>query len=464
MCRLLCACVWFQEKVHSNTAPVARCLSNYLSAIVVQIQHSNPPAPTAAAAGTGAAAASASAASAAAASTSSAAPLCETIEWRKHSSVSLSDGFEVRRRGTGDVQVLLSLYQDFSPPRFRIAPRLAQVLGFPLQAPNPAAVHGSGIHAQPFPLLETAGAILTSFWEYVKKHELQDPRQPGLVRCDQALAGVLGVQEMQASSVLAHLQAHLSPAACEPVVIPYHIRASTAAPATTASGLAAAAAAAAAPGLPSPSPSHVQCFDLLTYAPVLPSLTEAYKDASQYSGVKSAPPPSVAAAAARHTEKLSELLLEMDKCNRRREMLQAFSEAPTHVMHCVTAKQAKDQLVSGTLAQRAALGRQFRRVTFVCLFALCVAHSPQLRSACPCLCAGDVWRVWRGRRVGASRRVLPRRLALRRRRPIPAGGNGEQQLHHADGGEYVWRRGGRVEEESTRSCSERSAVALQTMF
>lgn len=369
--------------MHSNTAPVARCLSNYLSAIVVQIQHSNPPAPaTAAAAGTGAAAASASAASAAAASTSSAAPLCETIEWRKHSSVSLSDGFEVRRRGTGDVQVLLSLYQDFSPPRFRIAPRLAQVLGFPLQAPNPAGVHASGIHPQPFPLLETSGAILTSFWEYVKKHELQDPRQPGLVRCDQALAGVLGVQEMQASSVLAHLQAHLSPAACEPVVIPYHIRASTAAPAATASGLAAAAAA-AAPGLPSPSPSHVQCFDLLTYAPVLPSLTEAYKDASQYSGVKSAPPPSVAAAAARHTEKLSELLLEMDKCNRRREMLQAFSEAPTHVMHCVTAKQAKDQLVCGTRAQRAALSRQSRRVAFV----VCVARrSLALTSFCLSVC------------------------------------------------------------------------------
>lgn len=421
--------------MHSSTAPVARCLSNYLSAIVVQIQHSNPAAPAAAAA-TGAAGASSSASAAASsAGGSTSAPLCETIEWRKHSSVSLSDGFEIRRRGGGDVQVLLSLYQDFSPARYRIAAPLARLLGFPLQAPNPHAVHASGIHVQPFPLLETQGAILTSFWEYVKKHELQEARRPDIVRCDPPMAAVLGVAEMPANAVLAHLQAHLSPAACEPVVIPYHIRAATAAappPPTTAT------AAAAAPALPSPSPSHVQCFDLLTYAPVLPSLTEAYKDASQYSGVKSAPPPCVAAAAARHTEKLSELLLEMDKCNRRREMLQAFSEAPTHVMHCVTAKQAKDQLVrrrshSTGSAQQAATARGV-------WFVLHVTHSLIVSFLlCPCaMCVGDVGRVGRGRRAGTSRRVFPWRLALRRRRPLSAGGDGKQQLHHADGGEYVW--------------------------
>jgi hypothetical protein len=47
----------------------------------------------------------------------------------------------------------------------------------------------------------------------------------------------------------------------------------------------------------------------------------------------------------RATEKLQELLFELDKHNRRREFLQTFSEAPIQVMQLMCAAQAKDILV-----------------------------------------------------------------------------------------------------------------------
>lgn len=47
----------------------------------------------------------------------------------------------------------------------------------------------------------------------------------------------------------------------------------------------------------------------------------------------------------RITEKTVELMMDVDRCNRRREFLQAFSEAPVQVMQLIVAQQAKDQLI-----------------------------------------------------------------------------------------------------------------------
>lgn len=87
------------------------------------------------------------------------------------------------------------------------------------------------------------------------------------------------------------------------------------------------------------------CYDILTYLPVQPSLADTYRDATAHSGLKSLPPPTIPPVMTRHTEKLVELMLEIDKCNRRREFLQSFSEAPTQVLQLLVAQQAKDQLL-----------------------------------------------------------------------------------------------------------------------
>ena len=219
---------------------------------------------------------------------------------------------------------------------------------------------------------------------------------------------LFGVSEMPVNSILSFLQLHLSPACGEAVVIPYVIRQCSSG--SSGGGVPAglppqhlqhfSAMSSPAPS-PSPSPSPVQCVDILTYAPLQPALSEAYKESSTYSGIKSnaGPPPNIQTALARHSEKvrvctpspplalihmhlrasdgmtsspliahrspsltiaacsvfvcvfpicaakLCELFLEMDKCNRRRELLQAFSESPTQVLHLLVAQQAKDNLL-----------------------------------------------------------------------------------------------------------------------
>lgn len=55
----------------------------------------------------------------------------------------------------------------------------------------------------------------------------------------------------------------------------------------------------------SPSPSQVQCYDILAYAPMMPNLTEAHRDASTYSGLKLTAPPVLQPIAAKHTDKVS---------------------------------------------------------------------------------------------------------------------------------------------------------------
>ena len=127
--------------------------------------------------------------------------------------------------------------------------------------------------------------------------------------CSCCAAQLFGVSEIPVSSVLSFVQLHLIPASSDPVVIPYSIQPYSAS-ATAAATAAAAASVSAHPGVAptevaNPSPSQVQCFDLLTYAPMLPNLAEAHRDTCSYSGLKLAPPPVLQPVAAKHTDKVS---------------------------------------------------------------------------------------------------------------------------------------------------------------
>jgi chromatin remodeling complex protein RSC6 len=388
--------------VHSTNAPVARCLSNYLSAVVIHIEGKTTA--SAAAAAAAAASSSSSAAvpstpSAAAASAAasfalpSAAPLLtpsasgtavtaaaaaaassttkekevsysETIEWRKHTSVSLADGFEIRRHGSqgfiGDVHVLVQLYMDFSPPRFRVSPALARLLGLPLAAAPPlpslyAPAAGAGatnVNPAPFIAFETSATVLTAFWDYVKSRGLYDALavapgssstsgSGGVVRCDAAMQSLFGVETMSGAHVLSYLQLHMSPAGAEPICIPYRLSTSTVSQQSPMH----------APTLePTPSPSRVVSYDILTHSPLVPgasSLSEAYSDASAYSGVKcaSGAPPSIHAAAAALTDKLAGFMMELDRSHRRRVLLSSFSSAPLQSLQLLVASHARDLLV-----------------------------------------------------------------------------------------------------------------------
>lgn len=158
----------------------ARSLSNYLSAVVIQIEGKT----------TSNDAAAAAASSSVSFSSAAASPPCETVEWRKHSAVALSDGIEIRRRGAGDVHLQINLFLDYSPARFRLSAALSHALGFPLQAPNPLPAHAQPQQPNPFPLMETQSNVLAAFWEYVQKHKLQDAQNPTSIKCDPVLVNV----------------------------------------------------------------------------------------------------------------------------------------------------------------------------------------------------------------------------------------------------------------------------------
>ena len=352
-----------------TTQPLpTRCLANYLSSMVIQIETKQPPP-------------SSSSSSSSTTPPPPSASTIETIEWRKHSAVALSDGFEIRRRGASEVQCQIALYLDYSPQRYRLSPGLTHALGLPLYAPNPLYQHGMQPNpAHPFPYVETQSNVLAAFWEYVRQKKLQEEKNPTIIKCDAVLTNVslnvvhtsrstatmrycsmgliflfifltslfcllffslqlFGVSEIPVSSVLSLLQLHLVPASSEAILIPYTLR-----PNSTLSGPPPFGQS--TPSLsPTGSPSAVTCYDILTYTPVIPNLQEAYKEASTRSGLKTVPPPNFAPVVARLTDKTYELMLDVDRCNRRREFLQAFSEAPVQVLQMLIAQQAKDQLI-----------------------------------------------------------------------------------------------------------------------
>jgi hypothetical protein len=258
-------------------APPTRCLTNYVQSLIVEIDPATPTAVAAAARSGAAAISSASSAPALIRGGSQArAPQTEIIEWRKHAAPALGDGFEIRRRAAAPLYRLkLTILLDHAPARFRLSPILARALGFSLYAPNPLQNHSSPLAPNPFPLLETQSAVLAAFWEYVNKYSLQDGAS---IRCDAALSQLFGVQSLPQENVLAALSLHMTPAAAEPIVIPYDIVVGSggSGPAPKLGGSAGAPTL----GGESRFVSPVTCYDILTYSPLVTDITTAHKKQS----------------------------------------------------------------------------------------------------------------------------------------------------------------------------------------
>lgn len=289
--------------------PAAHCLTNCLQGIVIQIEGNKTPASAATSSRQNGSTATAAVAA-------SAASAIETVEWRKHSSVCLSDGFELRRLcspTTKEVKLSIHLYLDDSPPRFRISAPLSHALGFPLYAPNPLPQHATMQTPNPFTLRETEAHVLAAFWKYVEKQGLM-PRTAGsaasasstaagaataaatqstvetdaVIECDATLRSLFGVETMPVTSILNYLHLHMVPASSEPVIIPYTVQLQTAAAAAPQSlpfaGRGRHPVAPPPPVFPSPSP--VSCYDVLVYSPLIPHLPDALREVTAKNGWK----------------------------------------------------------------------------------------------------------------------------------------------------------------------------------
>jgi chromatin remodeling complex protein RSC6 len=199
-------------------APAARCFTNVVSSVIVHID----PAGGVASSASSSSSSSLQAASSSAAGKKAVDDGVELLEWRKHSARALADGFEIRRRavGSGAVRARIHIYLDHSPPRYRLSAPLSTLLGLPLYshlpstaptslapaaataAPHPATP-SSAATAEPVtvthPNFETLNAVVAALWAYIKRNNLQDARDPTVLRCDDALFNVR----------LAHASAHV---------------------------------------------------------------------------------------------------------------------------------------------------------------------------------------------------------------------------------------------------------------
>ncbi|KDD72712.1 hypothetical protein H632_c2988p0, partial [Helicosporidium sp. ATCC 50920] len=193
------------------------------------------------------------------------------------------DAFEIRRAGSRDVPVTLTIELDHAPPLYRPSPELAKLLG----------VQG----------LVSVPNALQLLWGYVKGRRLFDPSpQAPHIRCDAALAQVLGAPQMRLGGVQDALKAHLATPA--PLVVRTLIRTS------------------------GPSPSRPECFDLEVYVPLsaeLPLYLEALPR-----GLEGA------------NAQLQRLLAEAAERRRRHALLLAFAQSPVATSHAIIAAQGRE--------------------------------------------------------------------------------------------------------------------------
>lgn len=82
----------------------------------------------------------------------------------------------MKRPGDRDVKCTILLLLDFNPMKFKLAPKLAKLLGV---------------------AMESRPKIIEILWQYIKAHKLQDSTDRDVINCDLYLEQVFGVKRMR---------------------------------------------------------------------------------------------------------------------------------------------------------------------------------------------------------------------------------------------------------------------------
>lgn len=121
------------------------------------------------------------------------------------------EGFEIKRRGDSECDIIIRLEMDHNPDRFKLSAPLAQLLGVEV---------------------DTRPHIISALWQYIKAKKLQNSADPTMINCDPALQKVLGDEKIKFASISARLHNHLSPP--QPIHLQHRIRVSGSMPAGNA--------------------------------------------------------------------------------------------------------------------------------------------------------------------------------------------------------------------------------------
>lgn len=112
------------------------------------------------------------------------------ILWESSRSPVLREGFEVKRKGDKEFNVIVRLEMNYSPEKFKLSPALREVLGIEL---------------------ETRPRILAALWHYVRMRKLQIPGDTSSFMCDPPLRKVFGEEKLKFSMVTQKITPHLTP-------------------------------------------------------------------------------------------------------------------------------------------------------------------------------------------------------------------------------------------------------------
>ena len=137
-----------------------------------------------------------------------------TIEWRKPSpntqpatsalgqtGPTSFDAFEFTRKGDENLTCTVKLILDETPDRFRLSPPLAQLLDT---------------------TEDTRAGIVMKLWEYVRRHNLQDPEERRTINCDAPMKAIFNLERLYFPQIPELTLSHILPV--EPVEIKYTIR------------------------------------------------------------------------------------------------------------------------------------------------------------------------------------------------------------------------------------------------
>lgn len=118
------------------------------------------------------------------------------VEWHRTATTQETDGFQVKRPGDKNVRCTILLLLDYQPLQFKLDPRLARLLG---------------VHTQTRPM------IISSLWEYIKTHKLQDAQEREFINCDKYLEQIFACPRMKFAEIPQRINPLLHPP--DPIVI-----------------------------------------------------------------------------------------------------------------------------------------------------------------------------------------------------------------------------------------------------
>lgn len=114
----------------------------------------------------------------------------DMVEWHKTKDTPESDGFEIKRMGTNDLNARIYLKLDYQPEKYRPSPALAAILDLELV---------------------TKPAAILAVWQYIKMHKLQESDEKKIISNDALLKNVFKCDKMTFSEIPLRIDSHLLP-------------------------------------------------------------------------------------------------------------------------------------------------------------------------------------------------------------------------------------------------------------